>query len=81
MPEQTIKSEIQDGLRTVGELARKFDVSRAAMEFRLKNLGLADQLTDLADKSINSVLGPYSAILTGHPPAPECAQWAGNWNA
>jgi Zn-dependent peptidase ImmA (M78 family) len=46
MPQQTIDREIALGNNTLQGLASKFDVSRTAMEYRLKNIGWLDRLVD-----------------------------------
>lgn len=46
MPKQTIEREIAAGTDTIHDLALKFDVSRLAMEYRLKSLGLLGKVTD-----------------------------------
>lgn len=46
MPKTTLENEIRSGNNTIAGLARKFDVSRAAVEFRIKNLNLVDQIRE-----------------------------------
>lgn len=46
MPRKTIENELDKGVNTIRELARIFDVSRMAMEYRLKSLNLIDRVVD-----------------------------------
>lgn len=46
MPKATLVTELDRGVDTIAGLARRFDVSRLAMEFRLRNLGLLSRVTD-----------------------------------
>lgn len=46
MPRRTIENEIAKGVTSIRELARTFDVSRMAMEYRLKALNLNDRVND-----------------------------------
>ncbi|WP_011580530.1 MULTISPECIES: ImmA/IrrE family metallo-endopeptidase [Chelativorans] len=51
MPKQTVEQEIASGNNTIEGLARKFDVSRSAMEYRIKSLRLERQLADDPDRA------------------------------
>jgi predicted transcriptional regulator len=47
MPKQTIEREIEGGNDTLDGLARTFDVSRAAMEYRLRSLRFEERVRGL----------------------------------
>lgn len=46
MPRKTIENELDKGVNTIRELASIFDVSRMAMEYRLKALNLIGRVID-----------------------------------
>ncbi|MBZ9960338.1 MULTISPECIES: ImmA/IrrE family metallo-endopeptidase [unclassified Mesorhizobium] len=46
MPKVTIERLLNEGVTTIHDLALRFDVSRLAMEYRLKTLGLIRLVTD-----------------------------------
>jgi Zn-dependent peptidase ImmA (M78 family) len=46
MPKVTIERLLNEGVTTIRDLASRFDVSRLAMEYRLKTLGLLRRVSD-----------------------------------
>jgi len=46
MPRKTIENELDKGVNTIRELATLFDVSRMAMEYRLRTLDLIHRVAD-----------------------------------
>ncbi|WP_214470047.1 ImmA/IrrE family metallo-endopeptidase [Mesorhizobium sp. dw_380] len=46
MPKATIKRLLHEGINTIQALALKFDVSKLAMEYRLKTLGMLGEVSD-----------------------------------
>lgn len=46
MPEAVVRRHVEDGMNDIVELYRKFQVSRSAMAWRIKNLGL-EKLVDV----------------------------------
>lgn len=49
MPEALVRQEIENGLTDIVKLYNKFKVSKSAMSWRIKNLGLKDKVTGLSD--------------------------------
>jgi len=44
MPEKAVRRSVQEGGKSIVDLYKEFQVSSSAMNWRLKNLGLADQV-------------------------------------